>query len=540
MQRLAAVTAETRTEFRPERLGPFRVLRRLASGGGRDVFLAEDGGRRRVVLKVVGVPWPDAAPLDPRIVEEARSYARLSHPNLVKVVDVFFVDGAVTIALEHVEGSTLDVVRAALAQTQSTIDDPCWIYVAASVFAGLEAAHSAKDAAGEPAPILHRNINPTNVYVAWDGAIKLGDFGVTAIAHAMHDSNPGLTWGSYGYFAPEQTGPMPIGPHTDVYSVMLVLWELLAGRKAVERGVLSQVELLDLMAAPNIPPLETLRPDVDPRIAAAVRAGLEPDPEKRTMDAASAGVLLRSSADLDAARERFASALSRIRADGTRASGTHAISSETPTPPAPTPTPTPPSEREPAPPRATPPPLPRPERVETTVDTQPESTSVGPTSRSAAVGRKSTSRRRRPFPKRGAVTLVGCLALAGAALFARYQAAPDTPDTSAERLTVAEPPDPPALARSIEALPAPSVAEPTPPPGVASAAPIEATIPPDVGELRPPAYADGHRIYVDERVVGEGTAPIRVRCGRHSVRVGSAGRLQHLDVPCGDALALTR
>jgi serine/threonine-protein kinase len=622
------VTAEPQREQNVEMLGQFRVVRRLASGSGRDVFLAEDAEARRVVLKVLGAPQLDEGLLDPRITEEARAYARLSHPNLVKVVDLFSVDGSLVIALEYVEGSTLNVVRAALGRMQLALDDGCWIYVASSIFAGLAAAHAARDSSGNPAPILHRNINPANVYVAWDGTIKLGDFGVAAVADAMHNSNPGLTWGSYGYFAPEQARPMPIGPHTDVYSVMLVLWELLAGRKAVERGALSEVELLDLMASPNIPPLAQIRPDIDLRVSELVRAGLQRDPTKRTVDAAGACKILRTVGNVGTAHERFASALARILSEGTRSSGEHAVSSHiwsgehavsshtssgehtvsshtssgehsapsrpssdehslssTPSPLAPLVPPAPPSQPSPR----QPPPLPaRALQSQRARDAQRDSTSVHPTTHSPVAPAPDPA-----TPKvRGAVAFAGAVSCACALLVA-VLLGPPAPETAARRAPRAEEslapvpssapipstallssvaPDPsiapvPSTAPVASTAPLPS-SEPPPPSATATpeapadtpaeapanaaaaasaaasaAAPdpdVAADIPADQGELRPPPYAAGHRIYVDGRVVGEGTDPIRVKCGSRSVRVGSAGRLQQIDVPCGEAIDLAR
>jgi serine/threonine-protein kinase len=542
VQPTGALNPDTGGEPRFDRIGPFRILRGLATSGAGDVFLAAGDDRRRVVLKVLAAPGRDAGAVDDRIASEVAAYARLSHPNLVRVVDVISSDGFFAVALEDGEGTTLNVVRAALTRDGSKIDDACSLYVGACIFAGLAAAHGAVDANGRPASVLHRNVNPSNVLVAPDGAVKIGNFGVASVAEAVTDSNPGLTWGSYGYFAPEQAQAQAVGPHTDVYSAMLVLWELLAGRKAIERGGDSAIDLLDRMAAPSLPSLDELRPDVDARVRAAIRAGLQPALARRGIGAARAHEILASVTDLDLARERFAEALAPIRAE----CWPDTVERRDPPPP-------------PAPARRAPPPPPpvrAAEEVETSRRAETESApAIDPTSHSAPVpgdGPRLTTGKRIALLGAAAAALFG----AGLVLPMLVQAGPQTAARRPVPQEIARPSSSgsPTVQLASESATAASTQSPeepvTPPPGPASAEaaapPVEATaeeeppIPPDVGELQLPPAAAGHRIFVDGRTVSEGVAPVRVRCGPHEVRIGSAGRLQQVDVPCGASLALTR
>jgi serine/threonine protein kinase len=543
---------ETRSEPEVRQIGPFRVVRRLASCGAREAFLAADSAQRHVVLKVLSAPPSEEGLLDPRIADEASTYARLAHPNLVQVVQLFSVGGRLLIALENIEGSTLNVVRAALTRGHHKVDDGCWYYVAHCIFAGLAAAHGALGADGTVAPIVHRNVNPSNVHVAWDGAIKLGDFGVASIVEATRDSNPGLAWGSYGYLAPEQANTQPVGPHSDVYSATLVLWELLAGRKAVERGTESATDLLDRICEPNFPSLDELRPDVDGRVLELVRAGLHPDPSKRTVDAARACDILRGVTDLDAARRRFASTLAVIRSE--RARGASPVS---PVRAAVAPKNAAPRRPPPVPPRRAAAPKP-PVPVEPSVavvsdlDIEPAPESTQPTSRSAfqvsgpanVVRRPSSAQIARPAMLAAAVlaaaVTVALLASRGSAsparrVDARLESAAPTPQA---------PPVPPSESAASAPAPVASPPEPTSEPPIAETPLVPSgaadLLPAGLGELLMPRNAAGHRIYVDGRTVGEGLDPIRVSCGPHAVRIGSAGRVHHVDVPCGSSLPLTR
>jgi serine/threonine protein kinase len=520
------------------------VLRRLASRGTREAFLAVDDADRRVVLKVLGAPHSGDGLLDPKIADEASSYARLSHPNLVKVVELFSEGGRLVIALENVEGSTLNVVRAALGRGQHKLDDACWVYVAYCIFAGLAAAHAAVGADGKAAPVVHGNINPSCVHVAWDGAIKLGDFGVASVGEAARDSNPGFTWGSHGYAAPEQANAQPASPQADVYSATLVLWEMLAGRKAIERSPEPGADFVDRTAAPAFPSLGKLRPDIDERVRDIVRAGLQPDPAKRSVDAARVCEILRGVTDMDTARQRFATALAGIRS-----------ASEIGRPPAVAaprrPPPVPPRRR-----AATKPPLPLPRPIfELELDIEPDPESTRPTSVSPPAIPGSVNVR---IPS-GRTTRLALLAAAllGAGLTIALSAPRGSASAARRAPAVVEAQGQPAIVSAPAAIvSAPEVIrEPPAEPAPAPTAPTAATtanaanaptaaapddIPPDVGELQMPPSAAGHRIFVDGRTVSEGLDPVRVPCGPHAVRIGSAGQVQRLDVPCGAALVLTR
>jgi eukaryotic-like serine/threonine-protein kinase len=521
-------TQETR------QIGPFRVVRQLESCGAREAFLAVDAAEHQVVLKVLSAPQSEDGLIDPRIADEASAYARLSHPNLVKVVQLFSASGRLLVALETVEGSTLNVVRAALVRRLHKLDDACWYYVGSCIFGGLAAAHAAVDANGNPAPILHGNVNPSSVHVAWDGAIKVGDFGVASIVETTRDSNPGLSWGSYGYLAPEQASARPVGPHTDVYSAALVLWELLAGRKAVERVAESATDLLDRMAQPSFLSLDELRPDVDRRVLEVVRAALEQDPAKRSVDAAGICEVLRSATDMENARNALAFALANVRSE--KIAGTWRP------PPAPRP-----RQALPKPP---PPPPVRPTVVELALDdvvpleVEPERDSVLATSHLALEIPGPVPAVRTPSRTiAGMVTLAAAVLAAGIAI---PLVMPRATADAARRTTPAPEPEPTAAAIAPPA-PAPA-AEPSAErseesPSEESApeeAPARDPVPPNVGELQMPASADGHRIFVDGRTVSEGTDPVRIHCGPHEIRIGSAGRLQNVNVPCGTTLALTR
>ena len=551
-----------------DRIGRFRILERLGSGGSRDVFLAEDETGTRVVLKVLAAPHRNQGLLDPRLADEASTYARLVHPNLVRVVDLFSAGGHFVIALESLDAASLNVVRAVLKRSGGALDDPASLYVGACLFAGIAAAHEARDAGGRPSPVLHRNVNPSNVLVSWDGGIKLGNFNVANIASVLRDSNPGFTWGSYGYFAPEHVLKRDVGPPADVYSASLVLWELLAGRKAIERGALTEDEVLSAMATPRITSLDIVRADLDKHLRDMVHAGLETDSAKRLITASEIHATLAALVDTPKERARMATTLERVRPDaarprvasrsymraaaalpglspaaaGGRGKTIESIASSVPTgqgrgggpsqperpgayhwvePPDPDPV------QGPAIPVA---------RRPVTLTLGAQAAPVpAPASEPAPVPAPASQAGFAPVPAPAPrvwpwiVGSCGVLLLAIVALgFVLSRPGPrSTPEASATASS--------SMARLVPALPTtvPSVAPSADPATAETQGPAIAS---DQGELRFPPFAAGHRIIVDGQVVGDGAQPAVVRCGVHELRIGSSGTLQHVDVPCGGAL----
>ena len=521
---------------------------------------AEDG--REVVLKVFGAPQRNQGLFDPKIADEASAYARLVHPNIVKVVDIFSADGQFVIALEYVDGAPLSFVRAALERANREVPAECWLHVMHGVFAALAEAHAAKDAEGKPAPVIHRGVNPSNVLLGWDGAVKLGNFNIAQSVRVLRDSNPGITWGSYGYFAPEQVKLETPGTASDVYSATLVLWELLAGRKGIERRSLPDVELLKAMATPDLTPLEKIRNDLSAPVRYAVRAGLEPDPTRRYVDAARIRDVLRAAVNADSARARLVELLAVVKKAQSEPPPGPVIEPqpisvislvpdpdpEEPLPP-PLPSPPPPPKLQPVvapapPPVAAAPLAPEPPAtpVAIAIDFSPD-----PDSGRRVPARRKASRRARGLLIVTIVTWIAAACVFAAAIFVRTRAhassAAQTPATSPAPTTPAAPttPPPPALTTApVASLAVASAtsAPPPPAPTVTSQPSARPAAAGDRGRIVFPAWAKEHRVYVDRHVAGDGSKPLEIACGRHAVRIGSHGKTQSVDVPCGGDVSL--
>ena len=301
-----------------DRIGGYRILRRLATGGTSDVLLARAEGPhgfgRTVVLKKLLAQFQSDPQFERMFAREAAAYARLSHPSIVKLYDFFSLDGQLVMVIEFIDGLPLNRLRAMLRGVGHSLDDRAAIYVATRVFAALSAAHAARDTeTGEFAPVIHRDVNPSNVLIPWDGHVKLADFGIAKVAGLHSETQHGLIKGTYGYMAPEQVKGEALTVRADVYAGALMLWELLARRKAIQRGALPEMEVLRAMAEPHIVSLDILRPDVDPQVRDAVRRGLEPVADKRSITADEMLNVLKGAVKSEQGRQALVNAMSMVR-----------------------------------------------------------------------------------------------------------------------------------------------------------------------------------------------------------------------------------
>lgn len=266
-------------------IGPYRIVRRIARGERSEVLLARIDGphgfQRTVVLKrLVNQHANDALRLR-RLAAEAIAYARLSHSAIVRLYDFVLLEQAPTLVLEYVPGVSLEALVRTKRDRGERISDRDALYVASRIFAALAAAHGARHPeTGEFSPVVHRNVNPGNVLVSRHGEVKLGDFGMAHVPGVSDVTPTGTLLGTYGYMAPEQIVGDAITVRTDIYAAGLLLWELLAGRRAF-RESLPELEILQAMAEPQIPPIERIRPDLPPALYEALGRALRSGADER-------------------------------------------------------------------------------------------------------------------------------------------------------------------------------------------------------------------------------------------------------------------
>ena len=254
----------------------------VGSGGMSDVFRARDNQLdRRVAIKILHERYAGDPEYLTRFRTEARSVARLSHPNIVTVIDRGDDDGRQFIVFEHVDGENLKelVRRSGRLPVRRAIE------LALQVADGLAFAHQEG--------LVHRDVKPQNVLLSREGEVKVTDFGIARSLEVEHGvTQTGTVLGTGEYLAPEQASGKPISPATDVYSLGVVLWEMLAGEVPFSGENFVAVALRHVNEP--VPSLREVRPDVSPRLAAAVERALAKDPAHRFPSMAALAKELRA------------------------------------------------------------------------------------------------------------------------------------------------------------------------------------------------------------------------------------------------------
>lgn len=261
--------------------GPFEILGRLARGGMAEVYLAREptaeGHPRHVVLKRILPEREDDAEFIQMFREEASLARNLYHPNVCHVYETGELDGRTFMTLEWVYGLSLrTLLRRAGRNGGVPVRLAC--HFAARVAAALDYVHRATGVDGRQLAIVHRDVSPHNVMVGWDGRVKLLDFGIAKTSRA-EEKPEGVLKGKHAYLAPEQARGKAVDPRTDIFSLGIVLHELLVGRPLYHRDGL----LPTLDAILNEPPPSTRgsRPEVPPRVDAIVLRALAKEPNER-------------------------------------------------------------------------------------------------------------------------------------------------------------------------------------------------------------------------------------------------------------------
>jgi serine/threonine-protein kinase len=282
-----AVIPLNRPVTAPRRFGKYILIRKLAEGGMAEIFLAKqigaEGFERDVVIKCMLDHFSQSRDFVSMFLDEARLAARLHHPNIVQITDLGVADNRYFICMEYLAGEDLDAVIAAAHYKGETIPVPLAARIILSALEGLEFAHNYQEQ-GKPLELVHRDISPSNIFVTYQGTVKVLDFGIAKASSRMTQTQPGLLKGKWGYMSPEQARGEPIDARSDLFSLGITFHELLTARRVFEREHEIGV-LLALMAQP-IPAPSSMRPEIPPALDRIIAKALERRREDRYSSAA--------------------------------------------------------------------------------------------------------------------------------------------------------------------------------------------------------------------------------------------------------------
>lgn len=273
----------------PLSLGRYRVLRRLGKGGMAEVFLAKttgaEGIEKVLVLKRVLPQFARNEHFLGMFVDEAKVATRLNHPNIVQVYTFDRVEGEFLLAMEFVDGIDLGRLSSAAKRAGERLPYGLSAYIVHEVTKGLDYAHKRRDSHGESMEIVHRDVSPQNVLLGYDGIVKVADFGIAKAKLVSEDD--GVIKGKFSYMSPEQAKGLAVDRRSDVYSLGVLLAELLMGRPMYPG--LQGVEALEPAREGRVTYPQEVDPAVPDALDRIVRRALHPDPEQRFQTARSFG-----------------------------------------------------------------------------------------------------------------------------------------------------------------------------------------------------------------------------------------------------------
>ena len=270
-----------------DHFGRYQLLERIGKGGMAEVFRAvaqgAQGFEREFVVKRIRPDKSDSPKFVQMFCEEARLSALLNHPNIVQVYDFGHIDGAYFMVMEHLVGKDLSTVMRAVRARQGAVPPSVAVYVAREAARALHHAHTLVLPDGRAGGVVHRDVTPSNLMLLKAGGVKILDFGIAkAAALARRPDTTGKTprlAGKLAYLSPELVRGTPVDHRTDIFSLGVVLWEMVAGQRLFA-GATDSDTLHNVLMQP-IPEPSRRRDGIPAVLDAIVARALERDASRR-------------------------------------------------------------------------------------------------------------------------------------------------------------------------------------------------------------------------------------------------------------------
>ena len=270
------------TDFEPQIFGKYQLLDKIAAGGMAELYRAKVTGdfgfEKQVAIKKILPHLSDEGNLVKAFIDEAKLAALLQHENIVQIYDFGNMNGEYFIAMEYLFGKDLRKLTYKAKEKGVPFDLENALYVISSVCAGLDYSHNLKDLQGKPLNIIHRDINPQNIFITYEGQVKIIDFGIAKAASHNSTTHEGLIKGKLAYMSPEQANGQTIDHRSDIFSTGIILYELLAAQRMFQGETMHiYTQVRDAVYEP----LENLRPDLPADLHQVVQKALAKEPDER-------------------------------------------------------------------------------------------------------------------------------------------------------------------------------------------------------------------------------------------------------------------
>ena len=266
-----------------EQFGRYILLERIAIGGMAEIFKAKApglGGFEKILaIKRLHPRYSQDADFIEMLIDEARITVELAHGNIGQIFDLGRCEDHYFIAMEHIDGRDLYRVMKRLKELRRPWPINGAAYVAMEACSGLDYAHRKKDRVGRALNIIHRDVSPQNVLLSFEGDCKLVDFGIAKAALRAYETEAGIIKGKFYYMSPEQAKGEPLDHRTDIFSLGIVLYEMLTGELLYKDE--DDITLLSRVRRADIRPPSELRSDVPRDLERIVMWALGRDRDER-------------------------------------------------------------------------------------------------------------------------------------------------------------------------------------------------------------------------------------------------------------------
>ena len=274
------------TVFEPKQFGKYQLLDKIAVGGMAEMFRAKltgaQGFEKLIAIKKILPNLSGEENLVTAFIDEAKLAALLHHENIIQIYDFGSMDDQYFIAMEYLFGKDLRTITRTARKKDLALGMENILYVISRICAGLDYSHNLKDLQGKPLNIIHRDINPQNILITYEGQVKIIDFGIAKAASHNTQTKENLIKGKLAYMSPEQANGQQIDHRSDIFSTGIILYELLAARRMFSGETM---HVLSLVREAQYDPPEEVIPDLPSKLNAILHQALAKDPDDRYKNA---------------------------------------------------------------------------------------------------------------------------------------------------------------------------------------------------------------------------------------------------------------
>lgn len=267
--------------------GQYLLQEHIATGGMAEVYRARmmgmEGFQKTVAIKRILPHLTDNDEFVTMFVDEAKLAAQLNHNNIIHIYDLGKIDRSYYIAMEYIEGRDLRSILQHCRERKVTLPVPLSLYITTLLASALDYAHRKRDFENRELGLVHRDVSPQNVLIANEGTIKLCDFGIAKAASKASHTRAGALKGKLQYMSPEQAWGKDIDHRSDIFSLGLVLYEMLTGEKVFAGD--SELSILEQVRNPKLAAPGQQHPGISADIDRIVMRSLEPDRDRRYQSA---------------------------------------------------------------------------------------------------------------------------------------------------------------------------------------------------------------------------------------------------------------